>query len=106
MLRQRSPLDNMARFQNVQPIAGGALRAGDTNKGWPGRPPANLTMRSREVSERLLAEVDRRIDVDPRGFHERRAQLAGTTGRLGGVATGVSNAAPLNSSTNCRNSLR
>jgi hypothetical protein len=53
MLRKRSPLDNMARFQNIPPIAGGALRAGDTNKGWPGRPPADLTMRSREVYERL-----------------------------------------------------
>ena len=64
---------------------GGALRAGGTNKGGPGRPPAVLRLKSREQYERLLDELNQR-DLSMLTATEL-SQLANTTGRLGGLAS-------------------
>ena len=64
---------------------GGALRAGGTNKGGMGRPPAALRIKSRAAFERLLDELEQR-DLSLLTATEL-SQLANTTGRLGGLAS-------------------
>ncbi len=64
---------------------GGALRAGGTNRGGPGRPPEALRAMSRDQYARLLEELDQR-DLSQLTATEL-SQLANTTGRLGGLAT-------------------
>ncbi len=64
---------------------GGALRAGGTNVGGPGRPAEALRAMSRVQYARLLEELDQR-DLSELTATEL-SQLANTTGRLGGLAS-------------------
>lgn len=64
---------------------GGALRAGGTSRGGPGRPPEALRAMSRVQYARLLDELDQR-DLSELTATEL-SQLANTTGRLGGLAS-------------------
>lgn len=64
---------------------GGALRAGGTNRGGPGRPSAELRAMSRVQYARLLEELGQR-DLSELTATEL-SQLANTTGRLGGLAS-------------------